>query len=77
MITEKQMKSMVWVNNHTIKKSNLNKEKPCLKLGWCPYGQLVEAFDLRTENDEKISCKVFGHDCPMFYQAEDVTEERE
>lgn len=67
------LKKILWVNNHTILKSNLNKEKPCHKLGYCPYGQLVELFLLRYEEHKKFSCKVFGHDCPVFYHAEDLS----
>ena len=63
----------LWLNNKTILKSNLKKIKPCHKLGYCPYGQLVEEFPLR--NNKKISCEVFGHDCPMFYHAEDLSEQ--
>jgi len=52
-------------------KSKKQREKPCLKLGFCPYGQLVEAFPLvRGE----FSCRVFGHDCPVFYCAEPLSE---
>jgi hypothetical protein len=63
-----------WLNNKIIIKSNLKKDKPCHKLGYCPYGQLVEEFPLRNKSDKKISCKVFGHDCPMFYHAEDMSD---
>lgn len=28
-------------------------EKPCHKLGWCPYGALVEEFPLHPEIDLK------------------------
>jgi hypothetical protein len=27
-------------------------EKPCWSLGWCPYGQLVEAYPLHPEADQ-------------------------
>jgi len=47
--------------------------KPCHMTGFCPYGQLVEAFPLR-ENRDYFSCNLFGHDCPVFYHAESVTE---
>ena len=62
-----------WVNNEFIIKSNLNKTKPCHTCGYCPYGCVVEAFPLKKKSD-KVSCKVFGHDCPMFYNAEDLSE---
>jgi len=63
-----------WVNTKEIVKENLEKEKPCHKLGWCPYGTIVELFPIRKKRDKKISCKTFGHDCPMFYNAEDISE---
>jgi len=44
-------------------------EKPCLKLGWCPYGPLVEDFPLKEKPDDS-SCGIFGHDCPVFTMAE-------
>lgn len=50
--------------------------KPCHKIGYCPYGPLVEDFPLRLKRDNK-SCKVFGHDCPVFSVAEDIKEEKE
>ena len=48
-------------------------EKPCNKLGFCPYGQLVEEFPF-TDKVKGLSCKVFGHDCPVFYMAEPFSE---
>ena len=47
------------------------KEKPCAKLGFCPYGQLVESFPLVHG---EFSCRVFGHDCPVYYCAEPLSE---
>ena len=49
-------------------------EKPCHKLGWCPYGQLVEEFPLKVKKTA-LSCGIFGHDCPAFYHREDFREE--
>lgn len=49
--------------------------KPCKMCGFCPYGQLVEEFPLT--NDKDIACQVFGHDCPVFYQAEIFGEDEE
>ena len=46
--------------------------KPCHNMGYCPYGQLVEEYPL-SKSDR--SCKVFGHDCPVFYLAEFITED--
>ena len=62
------------VNNKFIQHKNI--EKPCYKLGYCPYGQLVEVFNLRKKADKKISCKIFGHDCPVFFHAENIMEKR-
>ena len=61
----------IWLNNKKI----INKKitKPCKLCGYCPYGQLVEEFPLKQIN--KYSCKVFRHDCPVFYHAEQITEE--
>ena len=64
----------VWLNNVEI--TNPNAEKPCHKLGWCPYGQLVEEFPIKEDRDEK-SCDVFGHDCPVFYHREETSEKSE
>lgn len=50
--------------------------KPCWEIKYCPYGPLVEDFPLKAEPDEK-SCRIFGHDCPVFYVAEPLTETRE
>lgn len=61
-----------WVNNHTIVEKDI--DKPCHKLGHCPYGQLVEAFPLPDTTDD-FKCKVFGHHCPVFYHYEDFAEE--
>ena len=49
--------------------------KPCHKLGYCPYGPMVEMFPLKKRN--KFSCKVFGHNCPVFHTAEDIKEDKE
>jgi len=48
-------------------------EKPCHSCGYCPYGQLVEAFPIDIKRTD-ISCKVFGHDCPAFYCSEPLAE---
>ena len=62
-----------WLNN----KIRIHKAdeitKPCKWLEFCPYGALVEEFPI-TENRTKYSCKVFGHDCPVFYMAEGMSE---
>lgn len=49
------------------------KERPCHKLKYCPYGTLVEEFPLRNLTS-KYSCKTFGHDCPVYYHGEAITE---
>lgn len=64
----------MWLNTTKIIEGNINKEKPCKKCGYCPYGGIVEEFPLVRG---KFSCKLFGHDCPMFYNAEDVVEDVE
>lgn len=62
-----------WLNWDTIVAEDT--EKPCYKLKWCPYGDLVEAFPLRRPA-KKYSCDFFGHDCPAFYHREDVNEKQ-
>ena len=56
------------------KKPNIKYGKPCYKLGFCPYGPLVEEFPLIMPRTD-ISCKTFGHNCPVFYCGEDMIEE--
>jgi hypothetical protein len=50
--------------------------KPCWELKYCPYGPLVEQYPLRKKRTAQ-SCRIFGHDCPVFYSAEPFTETRE
>ncbi len=50
--------------------------KPCWELKYCPYGPLVEEFPIQKKRNNK-SCRIFGHDCPVFYAAEPFTETRE
>jgi hypothetical protein len=50
--------------------------KPCWELKYCPYGPLVEDFPLKSQPDA-MSCRIFGHDCPVFHAAEPFTETRE
>jgi len=64
-----------WINksNRLWKKDQI--EKPCKILNHCPYGELVENYPVKKRMND-YSCKVFGHDCPIFYLAEKVTEEK-
>lgn len=66
-----------WLNNKRIV-NDQSLKKPCHKLKYCPYGQLVEEFPLhpkvRNMETRKIECKVFGHDCPAYYMKEDFSE---
>ena len=50
--------------------------KPCWEIKYCPYGPLVEDSPLKEVSDEK-SCRIFGHDCPVFHVAEPLTETKE
>jgi len=50
--------------------------KPCWEIKYCPYGPLVEDFPLRYEDDIR-SCRIYGHDCPVFHIAEPFTETKE
>lgn len=53
-----------------------NIEKPCHLYGWCPYGSLGDEFFIR-ELDYKYGCKIYPHDCPVFYHAESLREKVE
>jgi len=66
-----RMKSK-WLNN-TIIRYPLLVIRPCHKLRYCPYGELIEEYPLNIKG--KYSCKVFGHDCPAYYLPEDTMEE--
>ena len=55
-------------------KNKIEIEKPCKILRYCPYGPLVEDFPLKDKRD-KISCNVFGHDCPVFTMNEPFVDE--
>jgi hypothetical protein len=50
--------------------------KPCWEIKYCPYGPIVEEFPIKKERDSQ-SCRIFGHDCPVFYVAEPFTETKE
>ena len=50
--------------------------KPCWEIKYCPYGPLVELVPLKELPDDR-SCRIFGHDCPVFYCAEPLTETKE
>jgi hypothetical protein len=49
-------------------------QKPCWTLKYCPYGPLVEEFPLLEQANDQ-SCKVFGHQCPVFTVVENISEE--
>ena len=51
--------------------------KPCWELKYCPYGVLVENFEIRDQINDVYRCRVFGHLCPAFVVAEPFTETRE
>ncbi len=50
--------------------------KPCWEIKYCPYGILVETFPLNAVNTEK-SCRIYGHDCPVYYVAEPFSETKD
>jgi len=66
-----------WLKACVESKPEGNWVKPCHKLGFCPYGQLVEEFPLKQNPNPEISCEVFGHNCPVFHCAENLTEDKE
>lgn len=62
-----------WINNKVLIWTEKEVTKPCHVLGFCPYGQLVEEFPIKKKRNN-LSCKTFGHDCPVFYHAETIIE---
>ena len=69
-----KQKQSQWLN--TTKVINPEVKKPCIKLGYCPYGGLVEEYPL-GEKKTGLSCSnengaiiQFGHDCPAHYLGE-------
>ena len=60
-----------WLNISEI--IDKNAKKPCHRLGWCPYGKLIEEFPIREQPND-FTCKVFQHDCPIFYHIEYTSE---
>ena len=60
-----------WLNVSEI--IDKNAKKPCHRLGWCPYGKLIEEFPIREQLND-FTCKVFQHDCPIFYHIEYTSE---
>lgn len=60
-----------YINNKSVIDPQI--DKPCRQLKYCPYGSLVELFPLGKDRTE-LSCRVFGHDCPVHYHREHITE---
>ena len=58
-----------WLNNENPIWENA--VKPCLLLMFCPYGKLTEEFPI---SENKKTCEILGHDCPVFYQASHIVE---
>jgi len=59
-----------WLNTTEVIDADI--EKPCVKLDYCPYGQLVEEFPVPEDRPNQLSCPVFGHDCPVHYHREHI-----
>jgi len=62
-----------WINDKVPRWKDI--VRPCHYTGFCPYGEMVEMFPLQEESNER-SCEVFGHDCPAYYMAEMLSEDR-
>ena len=50
--------------------------KPCWEIKYCPYGPLVENFQIGKEDDPK-RCIIYGHICPVYKVAEPFTETKD
>jgi len=70
----KQQEGIEWINNKLVIWEHAI--KPCRMIGFCPYGQMVEMFPLQEESTHR-SCEVFGHDCPVYYHAEPLAEDKD
>ncbi|MCE9614815.1 MAG: hypothetical protein K8T26_11100 [Lentisphaerae bacterium] len=57
-----------------VARTECGRTTPCLKLGHCPYGILVESFPLAPQGDPR-RCKVWGHECPAFEVAEEFADD--
>jgi len=78
-------KKSQWLNTTIVRYPDI--EKPCVKLQYCPYGELVEEFPINYDAEHNIydkkSCAYvnnngfwqWGHDCPVHYHAELVEGE--
>lgn len=64
-----------WVNNKVPIWKHI--VRPCHLCKFCPYGGIVEMFPLQGSEDRRgdMSCEVFGHDCPAYYNAETIRED--
>jgi len=62
-----------WLNNTIPFYKAGEVEKPCHSCNFCPYGELVEAFPIPKKRTER-SCIVFGHECPVYYLSEELSE---
>ena len=76
------MKDKVTISFEKWKKRSTDKYinaicKPCWELKYCPYGVLVESFEIRNDMGDPYRCRVFGHLCPVFRVAEPLTETKE
>lgn len=76
------MKDKVTISFEKWKKRSTDKYinaicKPCWELKYCPYGVLVESFEIRNGMGDPYRCRVFGHLCPVFRVAEPLTETKE
>ncbi len=69
-IFQEMVQNRNWLNKKMIISRNV--KKPCLVLNFCPYGSLGDDVKIRTTMN-KYQCKIFPHDCPIFYYYEPIT----
>lgn len=50
-----------------------DREKPCYKLGWCPYNDITWSFK-EEEDSSEYTCSIFSRHCPVFYLGVSVIE---
>jgi hypothetical protein len=45
---------------------NYSYEKPCHKIGYCPYGSFARDYTNEPPQEE-YRCKLYGKECPVYY----------
>jgi len=55
--------------------ANDDVEKPCWKLGYCPFGVLIYDFSAKVAKNDPRRCSVYGYICPSFFYSQCVVDD--